>query len=164
MPNRTAVITVQYTDEQLPRASDLSLDRRMALTRMANHLHGLASGTRQGTVDYQVDGGTAVAASGTVTFASASGTTVTINGVGISQGSGTDAELAAAAAAAIIAHANPLVQLVTAYAQGPVLYVVAKEKGPIGNAITLAAIGTGVTVSGPRLTGGTSAAANAVTI
>lgn len=99
-------------------------------------------------------------ASGTVTIASGSGAiTVTINGVTAASETWatSDAATAAALAADINASADALVSgHVTAAAEDGVLTVTAKSKGVEGNAITLAASGTGATASGARLTGGTS--------
>lgn len=96
-------------------------------------------------------------ASGTVTISSGSGTiTATINSVGVAVTWGTDdATTAAALAAAINASTNSAVQgQVYATAAAGVVTIKARTGGSGGNAITLAASGTGATASGATLTGG----------
>lgn len=102
-----------------------------------------------------------VAAAGTVTLSSGSGTiTATINGVAIAITWATDDTVSAALlAAAINASSNALVaNLVTATSALGVVTITAIQSavGTSGNAITLAASGTGATASGARLTGGTN--------
>lgn len=100
-----------------------------------------------------------IAATGTVTIASGSGSiTATINGVAVSVTWATsDTATATALAAAINASANALVnQHVTASSAAGVVTITAFLPGPAGNAITLAASGTGATASGARLAGGTA--------
>lgn len=103
---------------------------------------------------------TPVFASGTITLAVSSGIlTATINGVAIATGvlAGTDTENAVVLAAAITASVNALVAgLVTATSALGVVTVTAARGGKAGNAVTLAASGTGATASGARLTGGTN--------
>lgn len=99
-------------------------------------------------------------ATGTLTFSSASGTVGgSINGVSVTvTAAGGDTNTAALWVAAVAASTNPLVQgVVTASNVAGVATVQAVQYGTTGNAITLAASGTGVTASGARLTGGTSA-------
>lgn len=98
-----------------------------------------------------------VKASGTITIASGSGTiTGTINGVGLAITWATnDWNSASLLAAAINASSNALVSgFVTATSSTNVVTVTAVRGGLPGNAITLAASGTGATASGARLTAG----------
>lgn len=134
--------------------------RNEAIGLVVNFLRGLVSGTQKGTA-VTINAGTAttslVAASGTVTYVGPSGTqTVTINGVNITAASGASAALTAIAVAqAINASTNALVQyFVTAVPVAGVVTITALQPGITGNAITLAASGTGATASGARLTGG----------
>lgn len=166
-PNHTAVLTLQFVDEQLPLQTQLAHDRRLCLQRIANHIEALQGGTRQGTVTYIVDGGSGVAASGTITIASGSGSIAAIiNGVTISVTWATsDTNTAALLATAINASANALVApFVGATSALGVVTITADNKGVQGNTITLAASGTGATASGARLTGGVNATTNTVTI
>ena len=167
-PNNTATITVSYIDHQFPGQAQLNSNRRQWLERAAQHFEALAGGTRQGTVTVLTNGGAnGAAASGTITMATSSGTVgAVINGVTVSVTWATsDAASSTALAAAINASTNPLVQpFVTATAAGAVTTITAKNKGSQGNAVTLAATGTNVTASGPRLTGGVDGTVNTVTV
>jgi phage tail sheath gpL-like len=123
---------------------------------IASFFEGLVGGGRVASVTLETrsDG---VAASGTVTIASGTGTiTATINGVGVPVTWATsDTNTAALLAAAINASANALVnQHVTATSAAGVVTITALRPDASGNAITLAASGTGATASGARLTGG----------
>lgn len=97
-------------------------------------------------------------ATGTVTLASASGAiTITINGVEAASETWATSDTATAAALVvdIAASTDPLVRgHVTATSSAGVVTITAVRGGHLGNAITLAAAGTGVTASGARLTGG----------
>lgn len=98
-------------------------------------------------------------AAGTLTLSTASGAVGgTINGVTVTAtAAGGDTATAALIAAAINASTNPLVaNHVTATSAGAVVTVTSKYPGHAGNAVTLAASGTGVTASGARLAGGTN--------
>lgn len=166
-PNRTLVLRLGYIDEQVPSQAIFSAKRRVALERLVNHFNALASGTRQGTISYATDAGDWVAATGTVTIASGSGSIAAIiNGVTISVTWATsDTNTATLLAAAINASANALVApFVSATSALGVVTITAKAKGVSGNAITLAASGTGATASGARLTGGVETTPIAVTI
>ncbi len=127
---------------------------------VATALEGFAGGTKSRTATVQVGQGGA-RASGTLTFSSASGTVGgNINGVAITvTAAGGDTNTAALWVAAVQASTNPLVQgMVTASNVGGVATIQAVQYGTTGNAITHTASGTGVTASGARLSGGTSAA------
>lgn len=166
-PNRTLHLTLGYVDEKVLSQASFSLDRRRSLTRLATFLEGLASGAEQGTVSYATDASNWVAASGTVTIASGSGSIAAIiNGVTISVTWATsDTNTASLLAAAINASANALVApFVSATSALGVVTVRADNKGVAGNAITLAASGTGATASGARLTGGSETTAVTVTL
>jgi phage tail sheath gpL-like len=98
-------------------------------------------------------------ATGTLTLSTASGTVGgTINGVTVTvTAAGGDTATAVLIAAAINASANALVSNhVTATSALGVVTLTSKYPGHAGNAVTLAASGTGVTASGARLTGGTN--------
>ena len=125
-----------------------------ALARALALVKGAAAGTMAAT---KVELGK-TPATGTLTLSTASGSVGgTINGVTVTAtAAGGDTATAALIAAAINASANALVnQHVTATSSGAVVTLTAKAGGNLGNAITLAASGTGVTASGARLTGGT---------
>lgn len=102
-----------------------------------------------------------VVAAGTVTYVAPSGTqTVTINGVQVynATAGATAALTAAAVAAAINASTNTAIAgQVRAVARAGVVKVFSVVPGLLGNAMSLAATGTGATASGARLTGGTEA-------
>lgn len=98
-----------------------------------------------------------VAATGTLTLSTASGTVGgIINGVTVTvSASGGDTTTATAIRDAINSSVNALVQgLVIASASGAVVTITALAGGLSGNAITLAASGTGVTASVTRLATG----------
>jgi len=132
---------------------------RESLVKIGRMLGRIASGSIPGASTVVCDTGTsgATAASGTVTLSTASGTVgATINGVAVTTAaSGGDTATAAALAAAINAESNALVaNHVTATSAAGVVTITARMPGQYGNAITLAASGTGATASGARLTGG----------
>lgn len=129
---------------------------RRSLNYLANLVNAVATGSIPGTavVSYGQ-----TPASGTLTISSGSGTVGgSINGVSITVTWATsDTATATALAAAINASANALVAgFVTATSAAGVVTVTGGFRAPgvTGNAVTLAASGTGVTASGARLTGG----------
>lgn len=102
-------------------------------------------------------------ASGTVTIASGSGSiTATINGVATAVTWGTsDTATATALAAAINASSDALVNKhVSATSALGVVTITAINGGYVGNAVTLAASGTGATASVARLAGGSATITN----
>lgn len=122
----------------------------------------LAGGARTKPATVRADV-TPVAASGTLTLSSASGTVGgVINGVTVTvTASGGDTTTAAAVAAAINASSDALISgLVTATSALGVVTVTTAVTGKMGNAVTLAASGTGVTASGARLTNGSDGTTN----
>lgn len=147
-----------------PRGAPLTGTTKSGRSKLRDFAH-LAKGMAAGFFGR----GTSVAyagaaqAAGTLTLSTASGTVGgTINGVAVTvTASGGDTATAAAIAAAINASTNPLVsQHATATSSGAVVTVTALHAGSAGNAVTLAASGTGVTASGVRLTGGDYTAIN----
>lgn len=153
----TLSVNITHNDTDLPSAALVQMvnGERMC-TRVSEWLVALAGGVREGSVTFSSND---VAATGTLTLSSASGTVGgIINGVTVTvTASGGDTATAAALAAAINASANALVSgsVIATSALG-VVTLTARQAGPSGNAITLAATGTGVTASGARLTGGAS--------
>lgn len=139
-----------------------------ALQIINNYFKGLQGGTkRANSLKVWADSTDNVYASGTVTITSGSGSiTATINGVGTSVTWGTsDTATATALATAINAATNDLVEFhVKATSSAGVVTITALAPGQWGNAITLAASGTGATASGARLTGGAGADVTPVTI
>lgn len=142
------------------RASDLQVrtgdPARTVLHKVVRLLEGGMTGAYVGATGFVL--GTDEA-SGTLTLSSASGAVGgTINGVSVTvTASGGDTATATALAEAINASGNALVnEHVSATSAAGVVTLTAKTAGPGGNAVTLAASGTGVTASGARLTGGTS--------
>lgn len=146
------------------KASDLLLptgvNARTAFNRVMNLFHGALAGSYGGSRDFQV---AQAQATGTLTLAAVSGAVGgIINGVTVTAtASGGDIASAGLVATAINTSVDPLVrQHVTASnldAAGVATAVVtltAVNPGSCGNAVTLAASGTGVTASGARLTGG----------
>lgn len=135
--------------------------RRQKLVTICKKLIGIAGGEVRGRVTKIYLG--MAKASQTLTLSTASGAVGgVINGVTITvTASGGDTATAAALAAAINASTNPLVQnIVTATSSGAVVTVSAVAAGVLGNSITIAASGTGVTAGGTRLAGGTSQVGN----
>lgn len=149
--------------------------RTEAVLLVLNFVKALVSGAKKG-VALTINAGTstsALASAGQlVLYTAPSGTqTVTINGVNITAASGANAFAAAAnMAAAINASTNPLVQyLVTAInaSTSPttgILSVVALQPGITGNAITIAASGTGALAAGSRLINGVGGSNNPVVV
>ena len=140
------------------RASDYSgtatMPARNVARRLETLLAGCAGGAYDGATGFDV---AQTQATGTLTISSGSGTVGgTINGVSVTVAyTTTDAAAATALAAAINASSNALVNKhVTASASAGVVTLTAVLPGNAGNAVTLAASGTGVTASGARLTGG----------
>jgi phage tail sheath gpL-like len=128
---------------------------------LVNFLAGVAQGRyKTSAVTLVQDLNNAVAASGTVTLSTSSGTVgSTINGVSVTVAFSTsDTVTAGLLRDAINASVNALVAgHVTASANLGVVTITAANAGITGNAITLAATGTGATASGARLNGGTAA-------
>lgn len=124
---------------------------------LINYFRGWLGGARLGSVSVACRNDL-VAATGTLTVGETATGTVggTINGVTVTVTWATDdATTATAIAAAINASGNALVnQHVSAAAVDTVVTLTAKNPGASGNAITLAASGTGITASGARLTAG----------
>lgn len=140
------------------KASDYSgtatMPARNVARRLETLLAGCAGGAYCGATGFDV---AQTQATGTLTISSGSGTVGgTINGVSVTVTWGTsDTATATALAAAINASANALVNKhVTATSSAGVVTLTAALPGNSGNAVTLAASGTGVTASGARLTGG----------
>lgn len=135
---------------------DGEMDKRMALRVIADYLEGIAGGANRwdGLDRYSQ----AVAATGTITLSTASGAVgATINGTLVTvTASGGDTATAAALAAAINAAAAIVSDHVLATSAAGVVTLTAKMLGPAGNAVTLVASGTGASVSGARLTGGSA--------
>lgn len=162
----SSVIVIKHTDKMGP----LKVGAKHGnLQQAINFLQSLISGAKQASfVDIHQNATTdPVAASGTVTISSGSGTiTATIGGVAISiTWATTDANSAALLAAAINANTNALIAgLISASSAVGVVTVSAKQKGALGNHVTLAASGTGATASGARLTGGTGGNVSATTV
>jgi hypothetical protein len=152
-----ATIQVRFSGVFLPDPI-IAGSRQVSLLGFGNDIRQWLSGAAPAGTSATVEGAM-VPAAGTVTIASGSGSiTATINGVGVSTTWATsDTATAAALATAINASANALVSdHVTATSAAGVVTITAIQPGRSGNAITLAASGTGATASGARLTGGTS--------
>jgi phage tail sheath gpL-like len=136
---------------------------------MINHLQALASGNAKGTLYTHTGSADPVAASGTITLASvAADDTIVIGGVTLTakaspsgeaqfSQAGTNTEDAAALAAKINAHST-LSQVITASSLNAVVTVTAKQRGVIGNFITMAQTGGTMTLSAAALAGGTGGA------
>lgn len=143
----------------------------LLVQKLIKFLSAMASGSRQGTLDLQVNYGDAEAAQGGITLSSfANNDTVTVAGeVFTAKTSGAsgdnqfnlganDTAAAAALAAKINAHPD-LAGVVTAAANGTGVTVTAAVHGAIGNQIGLAISAHG-SVSGANLVGGENATAN----
>lgn len=150
----TSVVEINHIDDIFPSVA--SKNETVFGMRLWQFIRAIVAGTYRGTGF--VYRGHAAKASGTATVASGAGTeTITINGVAITATWTTsDANTASLLAAAVNASANALVAgVVTATSALGVVTITAVQPGSTGNAITLAASGTGMTPSGARLTGGT---------
>jgi phage tail sheath gpL-like len=134
----------------------------------------LTWGTR-GTVGNAVTLAAGTSATGTATRSGATlsggantSVLVTINGVGLTvttTTTTTDAEVAEAIKTAINGSGDALIDgVVTAARADTDVDLLADTPGAAGNMITLAVSGTGLTASGNRLTGGTAASANTVSL
>lgn len=155
MADSSTILVIDQTDA----LNKESRESKELLKRIINHLEGYLVGARRGnSIQVFDDGADPAQASGTVTLSSASGAiTITINGVTAASETWatSDAATATALAADINASTDALVQhFVTASAAAGVVTITATQKSKWGNAITLAASGTGTTASGARLTGG----------
>lgn len=165
-PNVTYVITMQTSGHLGPL--DITQRGIYNLEKVSDYLRRVAAGQAPGntTVDMQDGTTTLVQASGTVTFTGSTGTVgATIGGTLVTVTWATsDAASATALAAAINANTtvNKWVVATTTGLTG-VITLTALSGGAVGNNITLALSGTGVTVSGAKLTGGVNATANAIT-
>jgi len=144
-------------------ASPIGADKFNTLVALKNTIGQLEAGGMD-TMTLRTDV-TPVAASGTLTVDGANGTVGgVINGVTITVSAGSDDDVVVAAniAAAINASVDALVSgVVTATSAAGatttgVVTVSAVVKGKAGNAITLAASGTGITAGGARLTSGSN--------
>ena len=135
---------------------DAEMDKRMVLRTFANYLEGIAGGANRCDSWERLAG--AVAATGTITLSAASGAVgATINGTLVTvTASGGDTATAAALAAAINAAAAIVSEHVLATSLAGVVTLTARALGHAGNAVTLVASGTGSSVSGARLTGGSA--------
>jgi len=171
-------ITANESEERLNQLLDQETSKpKEWMQQLRNFLIRVVSTDIPSTIDQQIDGGDAVAASGTFTFSNtaANNDTVLINGVTFtaktSGATGNQFNIGASAtasaanlAAAINASATALVSgLVSATSALGVVTVTARAKGVTGNAVTIAEgvdSGSVITVSGARLTGGTDATAN----
>lgn len=129
-------------------------DKQPLLQQLARTLMGFAGGVANLTSTSLSHG--AVEATGTITIATGPGAVGgTINGTLVTVVYATsDTATAAALAVAINAAADIVSKHVVATSALGVVTLTAKYPGHAGNAITLAASGTGTTVSGARLTGG----------
>lgn len=172
MATGQTVVSIDHTDDVTIDTSD----KNKTVAAVRNILDGIAAGSRAGSLDVKQNGGTGVAAAGTLTAAGVlAADTCAINGVVFTavtgaaaaeqfDRSGTDAQTATNLAAAINASANALVRdHVTAAAAGAVVTVTAKNKGATGNAITLAGTAVRLVASVARLAGGVTAAAAKLT-
>lgn len=168
MANKQTILTITHGNEALQTAKDLLLKPsskpRGAMVAMSRFFDALSIGNRQGKVTAQVNSGDAVAATGTVTFASiAAADTVTVgtqtftasaspSGANQFLVTGGDTTAAAALVAAINAHAS-LKSVVTATSAGAVITVTAAVSGLIGNQIGIAISAHG-SVSAAKLASG----------
>lgn len=147
---------------QFPTAAEFSSDRKAALAKIARFFDACAGGMEPGqpgeTKIQSCIGSTdaaAAEASGTVTFSGASGTVgAVIGGITKTQAHGASDDADATNLAAAINADSTLNKYLTASAATNVVTVTAKQRGAIGNLISLVASGTGVTVGAARLAGG----------
>lgn len=131
-------------------------DKKHLLRTLADLLRGIAVGAVPYTQVVVRHG--AVAASGTVNFSGSSGTVgATINGTLVTVAFTTNATVTGDLFVAAVAAAADIVSKhVLATNVAGLVTLTSKFPGHAGNAVTLALSGTGVTVSGARLTGGTA--------
>lgn len=178
--DRTAVLTLGFRSEHLPEQAKFSLDYRAVLAQAASFLEALSAGHEVGTVSYLVDGGSGVAATGTVTLSSTTGTaasgTVTLAGgagnvtivtdgtsVGPVAFNTSDAQTALDCITALNANATFAAKATASSGGSAVVLITWDTKGTVGNTKTLTASRTAgtATASGATLASG---ADNAVTV
>lgn len=171
MANKQTVITFTHGNEAYQTVVNKLLTISGAIKQfqmIRNYCHAVAGGDRICKAVVQVNSGDAVAATGTVTFASfANNDTFTVGSEtftcktsGASGNNqfnigGTDTLSAAAAIVKVNAHPN-LAQTISATSAGAVITVTAKVPGRIGNYIGLAISAHG-SVSAATLTAGADA-------
>lgn len=159
MAPKYAVITVKYRERTFPERFS-ARNKAGFFAALSNWFVALITGTFSW---HRLDAyREAVQATGTITItgADANEYTATINGqdaVLVAGTDGNDPQTASDLAVAINTAGIALINdHVTAAAVGAVVHITATDPGVTGNAITLAAAGTGAVASGPRLTGGTN--------
>ena len=172
--------SVLFSFPDSPNFFSTASDQYNFESRLRDHLSGMASGAKAGSIACTQINNNAVAASGTFTFSGAASTndTVLINGVTftcVASSPGNDQFLAGVSAtttaanlaAAVVASTNAIVNTtVTASSALGVCTITAKTPGAMGNAVTIAKgtdSGSVDTVSGARLTGGANDTSNAAT-
>lgn len=148
------------------RASGDDKEGVLALRNLCDRILG---GQEVAVIDAQTDAEDPVAASGTVTCSSvAVDETLVLAGVTLTakaspsgeaqfNQAGSDSADASSLADCINAHST-LSKIVSASAASDVVTITCKVKGFIGNFITMSETGSGMTVSGPTLSGGTGGA------
>jgi len=164
MADTASILVIDQTD-----ALDIGTrNSKDALEIIRNYINGAMGGNKRvNSIRVFADGTDNVYASGTVTILNGNSTvSITINGVAISRAWATsDTATAAAFVTDINGSANALVKNhVSATSAAGVITITAKAPGQWGNAVTLAAAGTGMTASGARLASGAGADSTAVTI
>lgn len=131
--------------------------------RLIDLIKGLNAGSLIGSVTVQGSTTSPVAASGTITQVNTvSGNTVTIQGVTLTAATdwvvtGNDTAKAVSLAAAINANTT-LNKILVATSATNVVTITALTTGPLGNYITLAKVGTPITISGSTLANGAGGA------
>lgn len=157
----------EYTDirvEHELRAVDLDIgqdvsgEERRGLTKLAAFLESVSNGVRHAKVT--VNAGASALAARVATFGTTDGN-LTINGVAIAYTGASAAARAADAAAKVNAHANLLVSAnveAVHVAGASTVNIRSRVPGTIGNMQTIAITGTGASVPGANLTGGTDGA------
>jgi phage tail sheath gpL-like len=163
MAQTTITLTHLRADDYKGKATD---SPRTTLGKVINLLTGAIASSYQATsLSVSQDPASATvtlagvggeAATGAFQFTAPSGpTTATLNGVAFVQTTGDEGERATELAAQITASTNPAVSgVVTATLNVDEVVITAVTKGTSGNAITLAASGTGLSVSAATLGGG----------
>ena len=173
----TSVITITHDESTATMQERLysSAGPKVTAQKLASYVDGLAGGSRNGKLDIQVNGGSAVAATGTITIthANLSATdTVTIGGVvftarasgatGNEFNIGADATADAAALVVAINASSDTDYKYTASSALGVVTITADVKGKIGNCIGLATSdATAFAVSAATLASGAEPSANA---
>ena len=176
MANASLVLTVKTElSETNVNGEILKADPREAIQALIIYLRKLSAGNARAQMDASTSATTPVAASGTLTLVSAIATDVAVIGTETFTASSTpsgenqweidgadDTADALSLATAINAHSVTSLSYIATSAAG-VVTITAKQKGSIGNELSISSVDSTITASGAFLTGGTGGAESSIT-